>query len=586
MTNILPADYSNDVSLPQVLGKTSAGGSVLELQYDDNVTQLLLDGDVAATARVRVSGYGVTPLSATDISFVYKPLDNSEANYIKVDILGEPELQPDGSYIVTTNIPPLLNQVNGHLIATSTDGSYSDGLPIAQAPYPSIPKELENDGASREIILDYENLLDVLAPPNTRSTSGTVQSNFAKKGLNALENKDDKKRKNAVQGAVQQAVSRIRGLSEVIAINHLADEVVKLQTWSNTIMLLDIMSADAGDLASDVTNLIEYTAGITQDLIKLTKILEEYGINLKGTTSTQNSAVVNQAAQAFRYTSNSVYDIESPTTLLNTEYLIQQSSKATFRQTGVDQLSCFDSWHRAEDTITRQAKTQYNYASEKIFSGAKTHVGTYNTGSDYYNETYKVQTGTGIDNTSFLVNALSNIDLFSSTGDFLVRAMRNIIHRATSFIVKAGSSIFLQSEDTVAIEAKDGDLHLISRGGRIVLDADNIIFRTDNPVEFYKGKGPEYELATPEYVPLPVKRPDLMRLPHLSLKDANFPDELGLLNPSAYPSYTVKGEYLTAPTQDSVLIPQELLEYPKAPLGATVPQPNNGVVSSPVYPSA
>lgn len=639
MTSILPADYSQTNRLPQALGKAGNSGTVLQVSYLNDNNQLLLDRDLATRTTVRVTGYsGVGEINPESLSFSYKSTGDLAGTTIPVSVVGQPELQPDGSYLITTEIPPLNETVNGYLVANYVDGATSDGLEVLQAPYPPVPEGLENDGASRQILLDYENLLDALAPPNTRSNTGTVQSSFSKKGLNALENKDDKKRREAVQGAVQQAVSRIRGLSEVLVTNHLGDELAKLQTWANTITLLDVMTVDADDIAATVMEVIEYTASVSQDLVKLTTILEQYSIGLKGTTASQNSGVVNQAAQAFRFTSNSVYDIEAPTTLLNTEFLIQQSSKATYRQTGIDQLSCFNSWQRAEDMMTRQAKSFYNYATDRIYNGAETQVGTFDNSASYCNETYKVQTGKAVDKSSFVVTSEDSIDLFSVAGSIFSRAVKSIIHRTADFITTAKNSIFMQSEGTLALESEQ-DLHLVSHKGRIVIDADDVIFRTKNPVQFYMGDVTvENPLFIPWYVPrmaLPIPRPDLLMIPRLEVFDVNdlppveeevpideVPAEGGtsiavegppgeaieVIQPEGeaievieppeeeveeeveeelrLPLYLVEGLILTAPKIKPVILPQELLEYPKAASAATVPQPNNGVVSSPVYPAA
>jgi hypothetical protein len=556
------------------------------MSYVDGAQQLIVDSSIPTVATVRITGYnaeqGIYP---EDVSFFYKPIGGTGNEEIPVDILGQPELQDDGSYIVTTRIPPLNFRADGHLVANYSDGSTSDGLDLVQAPYPALPEVLDNDGASREILLDYENLLDVLAPPNARSNTGTVQSSFSRKGLNALENKDDKKRKEAVQGAVQQAVSRIRGLSELLVTHHLGDELVKLQTWLTAIAIPDFTNIDIGDFLADLSDLVEYTAGVTQDIVKLTTILEQYSIGLKGSTTSQNSGVINQAAQAFRYTSNSVFDIEAPTTLLNTEYLIQQSTKATFRQTGVDQLSCFNSWQRAEDGIVRQSKNQYNYATEGIYNGAKVKVGTYMSGTDNYMSGYSLTAGPVPLGSSYNVLAVGDIDFFSVIGSFLVRTFNDMASKVKNFIVKASENVFIQSEENLAIEAKGDTLHLINRKGKIIIDAKQVIFKTDDPVDFYKGKGPLFYPAQPDYAPIKVPRFDLLKLPHLSVIDLMEPGSILAATP-AYPLYIVETAFTTLPEPPKTIIPPELLDYPKAAPGATVPQPNNGVISSPVYPAA
>lgn len=586
MTDLLPNDYLSGGALPPVLGQTGTTGSVLQISYANGSSQLLSDQTISSTTTVKVTGYTGNRLDPEGISFYYQPANTPGTEPIPLNIVGIPELQEDGSYLVTTEIPALGNDINGHLVAGYSDGATSDGLEVIQTPYPTVPEDLVNDGASRQVLTDYENLTDSLAPPSTRSVTGTVQSSFSKKGLNALDNKDDIKRKEAIQGAVQQAVSRIRGLSEVLAIHHLGDEVVKMQAWLTSIAIPDFTNVNIASLLAlgDITKIVEYAVDVTQDVVKLTDILEQYSIGLSGSTAVQNSGVVNQTGQAFRYTSNSVFDIEAPTTLINAEYLVQQSTKSTFRQTGIDQLSCFTSWQRAEDGMMRQAKNQYNYATDGIYNGAKVKVGTYVSGTDNYLSGYSLTAGPVPLGSSYNVLAAGDIDFFSVLGDFLIRTFRNMANKVKNFIVKAAENVYIQAEDSLAIEAKGNNLHLINRNGKIIIDAKEVIFKTDNPIEYFKGEGPLFYPAVQEYDPVEVPRYDLMLLPHLSVIDLMEPGSILAAVPEN-PLYIVEASFLTLPEPPKTIIPPELLDYPKAPTGATVPQPENGVVFNPIYPS-
>lgn len=586
MINILPEDYESIEALPKLYGKSDNASEVIQISYTDGSNQLVIDSALSTAVDLSVISYSLNQdLSTDNLSFYYRPVNISTVSQFPLNILKGPHKQEDGSYLVTVEIPSFDVRFNGYLIASYAGISTSDGLDLIQAPYPEVPDSLIKDKPSKRVILDYEELLDVLAPPNTRSSTGTVQSSFSKKGLNALANKDDKKRKDAVQGAVQQAVSRIRGLSEVLVTNHLGDELIKLQAWLTSIAIPDFTNVNIETLLADLTGVLEYTTGVTQDIIKLTTILEQYSIGLKGTTSSQNSGVVNQTAQAFRYTSNSVYDIESPTTLINTEYLIQQSTKSTFRQTGVDQLSCFNSWQRAEESIFRQSKNQYNYSTEGIYNGAKVKVGTYVSGTDNYLSGYSITTGPVPTGSSYNVLASGDIDFFSAMGNFLIRTFGNMANKVKNFVVKASEHIYIQAEDSLAIETKGDNLHLINRNGKIIIDAKQVIFKTDEPIEYYKGTGPLFFPAIQQYNLLEVPRYDLMMLPHLSVIDLMESGSLLSAVPDN-PLYTVEASFLTLPEPPKTIIPPELLSYPKASPGATVPQPNNGIISAPVYPSA
>jgi hypothetical protein len=697
--SVLPDSYSPRFDLPMSIGRVGAAGTVIQASYETGVSQLILDRNMDAVVQMRVNAFNdYSYINPDEVSFIYQ--QDGGNNTATARVLGEPEVQTDGSILYTVQVPPIGQTVNGSLVAQFSDGATSDGLQVTQAPYPELPEAIAGDTA-KDVIIDYDNLIAALAPGTNRSNTGSVQSGLAFDGLNPLETKDDLVLRDAVQGAAQNVTSRVRGLSEVLSTYHLLDELVKLRTWKGTLpsdsplsglaegalgaaggilgetlsgfteaatsfggevfgnmatealtgavsglasggfdgmlkgaaggainsgvgaasglmgevlgevvgVAEDVVGEVAGEVAGDVigevagdvigdavgtsagggSSLDEYLAAVTTSLLKLSHILKQYTIGLKGTTANLNSAVVNQAAQAMRYTSNSVFDIESPVTLFSTEYLIQQSSKGTFRQTNIDQLSCFNSWVRAEDNIVRQSKAQYNYATDTMYNGGMTKVDSFINGSQYYQGQCKIQTGLSEDLSSFKVRAAGSIDLFSAAGGIFSRALTSIVGKAINFIVDARRAVFIKSRGTLALEAAK-DLHIVSNGGKIVIDADQVIFRTNKPVESYVGVGPQYQFGT-ILTPTPILRPAMNRVPLLTLIDAAEPVGAisaikALLSPLKKPAYIIREVIPTVPIFDTVTIPTPLLEYPKAPTAATVPQPTNGVIANPVYPAA
>lgn len=580
--SVLPTSYA--FNLPQravTYGHMSSGGTVIYSRFSNGASFYSVNPGINLIdleLTIFAPNETVNPVSITAIY-------TTAAGETPLVLTFLPQIE-DAVFPVQVTLPPV--EQDGELILYYGAAS-SDGLPLVTLNYPLPPAVLNNP--TQQMTAEYKTLLAALTGANNRGQSGSLQSELGQQGKVGLEHKDHRPASDSLAGATQQAIARLAGLTKVITNNHVANELLSLELWLSRALVSNL------EFPTELKELANYATSITAALTNLTLILDQYSINIAGSTVTNNSGAVNQAAQAIRYTSNSVFDIDSPTTLINTNYLIQQSSKATFRQTGIDQLSCFNSWTRAEETVTHQAQDIFNYAERQIASGADFSLNTFGSGIDAYREDYKQQVGGTAQLPGYTLVGSGTFDFNSKGGGFWLRVAADIIQRASAFVVDVTRSVFIKAAADVAIE---GQRINITSKGKLTLDADEIVLRSSRPLQVYIGTGPEYMQQTFSGL-APVINPELLRLPELSVFEpalANLSElvdavlsvdqAVDLFDPAAIlPLYTLDVAYTTSPLVVEVSLPTHLLDYPKSPgLDIPTPQPNNGVVKAAVYPKA
>jgi hypothetical protein len=395
--------------------------AVLPQTYDLN--ELLFPGDSGAPLTYGTVGpdTGITVSSSTDVPLVKGATDNT----INVSILGDTSALPNTNNFTVTAISPdqttsvrlpidniqPTDQPNTFRISPGLPSDFKDGsqvvvnyldaesnsLPVGDGAYPSLPPYQANQ-ASEELVGLYTQAGSALsaAGGGGQSSPGSLLGDLAASGKVPIEAKDDILRKEPLRGAAKEAVSRYNGLTNLLNGSHKADEMLKLRLW--------LTGLGVGDL-SVASEIGEYSTTLAYSMSRLGFIMKKYDFTNKGSVVVQSSNAYNSSAQSHRFNSGTVFDIYAPTTMINTEYLIQQSSSATFRQTGIDQLSCFYQWHRAEDAMVNQTKNLYNYATHQVVNGGNA-----------LNEVYNVATYKYLDGVDVRIGGFSLSSLGSSIG--------------------------------------------------------------------------------------------------------------------------------------------------------------------------
>lgn len=464
----------------------------------------------------------------------------------------------DSDYLIQARIN---GAGQGQLTAT-VGGVVSNGVFITLLEYPSVSVPKVTD-----VLRDYDVAIAALKP--TSAAIGTTKDQLANNGkVQPSVDRGDKPKFDSLPGATQEATSRLAALSESLGLVHLASELASLQTW---------VSAQGTEILTD--DLSNYQSSLSEGLVRLGLILEKYSYSPAGSDISRISSAYGRSAQSFRFNSGSVFDVYAPATLLNTEYLVQQSSKGTFRQTAIDQLSCFYSWERSEESIVQQAKDRYEYTTEHSYVGGKQSVEVFESGDSRYGSGLDLQVGDGISEAPYNVSVTKDINFFSQLGSYFLRVLDRVYSSCKEFVVEAVEHVFLKARRAAIEGEKSVDITVTD--GKLTLRADDIVFVSKNPVRLVTG---EWPLLMEQYLSgmSPTQDPELRRRPALVTTT------LGVEEPTLRPLLTSYVVSITCPMEPifkPVVYPVELLEYPKSGLPKDIKQPFNGAVAQPVSPS-
>jgi uncharacterized membrane protein YgcG len=737
---VLPQDYDlNELLFPGDSGAPITYGSV-DISTGTTITAStevpLVRGAEDNAVNVTILGGDVGTINPNDFSVTAISPDRETS--VRLPVQGITAATQPNSFKLTPGLPE--NFVDGSQVVVSYLGAESNSLPVANGTYPTLPV-YEANQASEELLGLYAQAGAALsgAGGGGQSDNGTLEGILAASGKVTIDAKDDILRKEALRGAAKETATRYGGLTELLNGNHIADEVLKLGLWTASMGLGNLDVAD---------QFRKYKTTLAYSMSRLGFIMKKYDFTNKGSVVVQSSNAYNSSAQSHRFNSGTVFDIYAPTTMINTEYLIQQSSNATLRQTGIDQLSCFYRWHRAEEAMINQTKKIYNYTTDQVINGGNALDEVYNVATYKYLDGVNVHIGgfgsplgggiggaiggavggavggaiggavgsaasggggsgggggsssggggsssgggggsgefsldgteesisldgvesalggagdvagsavnAGIDaaqggidaltggelpgltdpiKSNYTLSATGNVNLFSLLGRLLVKAKDSVLAMAENIVLDATKDIFIRAAEKLALESKH-NLNITCREGQLIIDAEEIIFRSPRPIQFNIGEGPMYMQETIAGL-YEIENPDLMRLPELfvtAVEDLAPIDEIpaeggeaiGVEGPAegggrphagvaagaideipaegAVPieveeveelitegpliKYVVIVEQTPDPSPGMITSPYPLMGYPTSPLPAPVAQPNNGIVASPVYPAA
>lgn len=305
------------------------------------------------------------------------------------------------------------------------------------------------------------------------------------------------------------AAGRFRALAEVLGVNHKYDELAKLKLWTE-------FNKPVSYLPTDIKR---YTESLDSGIERLKTVYDMWGYAEIGSTTERSTASQIKTAQSFSFTSATAFDVTAPAMILNSEYLVQQASKGSFRQTNIDQLSCFYRWHRAEKFIVTQAKDYFNYASQFSFFSGNFNTTVYNTKEERYehlltqvgqsdegknavnafnvlgildtaeNPTVKkdlsfetteestpISLG-GLDQpSSWDINVKHDFNLFSVLAGIVQRSKELIYQQAKALITEVVESYFVKSGNHIYLEAGK-DLYLRSKG-TLYLSGKKVVIHT------------------------------------------------------------------------------------------------------------
>lgn len=251
-------------------------------------------------------------------------------------------------------------------------GNSSNGSVVTPVTAPSSTKSINSSNETLNTLNKTSAMADVAE--TTRAKAGTHTQALKKRGKSEPTSRSTETQKGRIPGAVETAIAGYRALSETLASNHKYDEFSKLRLWTNI----------SKPKSYRIKGLNDYRKALDECMERLAIVMGNYDIVEVGSSAKDHTNAENSNALSFRFNSGTFFDVYSPATVFNTEYLIQYSSRATFRQTAIDQLSSFYTWHRAQNTMVHQAKDYFNYSSQHSFLGGNINTTVYRKKKERY----------------------------------------------------------------------------------------------------------------------------------------------------------------------------------------------------------
>jgi hypothetical protein len=257
-------------------------------------------------------------------------------------------------------------------IAKDNKGNSSNGSVVNTISPPLSANSSNLDKQTLSALNQTSAMADTAEP--TRAKSGTYQQALKKRGKSEPTSRSTETQKGRVPGAVETAVAGYRSLSETLAANHKYDEFSKLRLWANL----------TKPKSYRIKRLNDYRKALDECMERLAIVMQNYDIVEVGSAAKDHTNAENSNALSFRFNAGTFFDVYAPASVFNTEYLIQYSSRATFRQTALDQLSSFYTWHRAQNNMVHQARDYFNYSTQHSFLGGNINTTVYRDKKERY----------------------------------------------------------------------------------------------------------------------------------------------------------------------------------------------------------
>ncbi len=279
------------------------------------------------------------------------------------------EVEP-GTYEASVTVSSESNRIE--FVVQDNQGNVSNGSVVTPLSPPSFSSSANFDTETLDALNQTSAMADTAE--TTRAKAGTYEQALKKRGKSEPTSRSTETQKGRVPGAVETAVAGYRSLSEALAANHKYDEFSKLRLWANL----------SKPKSYRIKRLNDYRKALDECMERLAIIMGNYDIVEVGSAAKDHTNAENSNALSFRFNAGTFFDVYSPATVFNTEYLIQYSSRATFRQTALDQLSSFYTWHRAQNNMVHQARDYFNYSTQHSFLGGNINTTIYRDKKERY----------------------------------------------------------------------------------------------------------------------------------------------------------------------------------------------------------
>jgi hypothetical protein len=280
------------------------------------------------------------------------------------------QTEKPGVYQASVTVSKALEQ-GLELYVRDTKGNLSNGSVVSTV---SAPKaEASNYNNQVVSTLNQTSAMSDASESN-KAKAGTYDAALKKLGMSEPTSRSTQTTKGRTGGAVETAVAGYRSLAEALAANHKYDEFSKLRVWVNLSKPKNYR----------IKRLNEYRTALDNCMERLAVVMQNYDYVEVGSSVKDHTNAENSNALSFRFNAGTFFDVYSPASVFNTEYLIQYSTRGTFRQTAIDQLSSFYTWHRAQNNMVHQARDYFNYSTQHSFLGGNINTTIYRDKKERY----------------------------------------------------------------------------------------------------------------------------------------------------------------------------------------------------------